>query len=581
MNKKGTILAGILIAITLTTILYYPKNIKDPDQKTTTLNLQLNEEKPYLDISHRYYSEITLKKGKTAYLRLIFNLAVENVDDNAFILCTIPADEDNAGTAFEVEVDKLPTGCSIGTKYILLDTWGEGDENVLQFAVVARLQAGTHSWTIVNPKITVNNLLLHFLEEVEHWKNPLISLEVDEALLTEAKYIKWENSLESPTLDPVIIGVILPNSWWYHDEYTLLVERAEEDINAYCAQEGYDIRFKVLFENAHGSPQVHLEKVHLYDSLGVKLLLGGFMSGQASESLDYVNENNMLLLSPSSTSPTLATPDDNLFRLVPHEGYSASVLAHVVRSKGKDAVVFIQKGEDWIVEDYYNAFEDTFGELEGEVLGRIIYHQDELNVVQCLVDADVILNENLGKYSIGQMAIVLTGFEETLWFLNEAYDNPVKYPNVHEVTWFGWEGNVNMDDVINYAPEAGDHFKLYSPVSVPDEEAVIEYEWLYDWYQDITDEPLHMYGACTYDILWLYAHSVIETRSTDAETIKGVLPAIAEGYSGASGEINLDENGDRWPVDYNILGYGYDNGVPSSIIYGRYDYYNDPPVDWD
>jgi len=79
------------------------------------------------------------------------------------------------------------------------------------------------------------------------------------------------------------------------------------------------------------------------------------------------------------------------------------------------------------------------------------------------------------------------------------------------------------------------------------------------------------YTSAMYDACWLYALSIIKTWTSETSFLKQELPRVAENYYGASGWLRLNEDGDRYAVDYEIWGYGLDDGQVINIVYGYYD----------
>lgn len=505
-------------------------------------------------------------------------LEINNAPENSFLLTATSLIEEYDGAQVEVEIAQLPTGCTLGTKYILTDTWGTEDDPDLQFAVIAKLQAGDAGWDLADPKVTINNLIINFIPGVSYWNTPLVLMTVDETLLTETQYLDWENSISSPMLNPVRIGVIFPNTDAYLSG-SQIVELAEEKINEYSDQQEHGIQFDFVTFNAYGSAALHLEYVQMFDSIGINLIHGGAWSSQAGASLNYINENDMLLLSPSSTSFELAIEGDNLFRLTPTDVEQAKAAAYIHNSREKLAVVFIQT-EDFHADLLYDAFVDVFGSLGGVVIDRIIYNLFELDesiVEEILLRADAALAKASVDYEYEEMSIQFMGFNEVTWFLNEAY-NEGKYPNIYNVKWFGGEVTGMVQDILDFAPDAADHFKLYSTVPSPDESALLEHQWFYQWYNDTFGTYPIIYSVNDYDIPWIYAQCVWNTSSVDTYSIKSVLPDVAASFPRVSGLCELDEYGDRYPIEYEIFQYGYENGQLSSFPVGRY--YRNTTVAW-
>jgi len=85
------------------------------------------------------------------------------------------------------------------------------------------------------------------------------------------------------------------------------------------------------------------------------------------------------------------------------------------------------------------------------------------------------------------------------------------------------------------------------------------------------DRGPNFFEAAFYDACWLYALTVAEADSADAMDVKAQLPLLASRYGGASGEWDLNEDGDRESANYNILGYVLEDGVAERVKYGYYD----------
>jgi ABC-type branched-subunit amino acid transport system substrate-binding protein len=75
------------------------------------------------------------------------------------------------------------------------------------------------------------------------------------------------------------------------------------DINEYFAKLNYDTELEFLIDTADGQAAIHLEKVQSFKSMDITIFIGGGWSSQAQAALSYVNDNDMLMISSSSTSP--------------------------------------------------------------------------------------------------------------------------------------------------------------------------------------------------------------------------------------------------------------------------------------
>ena len=60
----------------------------------------------------------------------------------------------------------------------------------------------------------------------------------------------------------------------------------------------------------------------------------------------YVDSNNMVLISPSSTSSSI-TADDNIFRLAPNTAQQGRVLALLFEQERIDVIITIYRSDAW------------------------------------------------------------------------------------------------------------------------------------------------------------------------------------------------------------------------------------------
>ena len=119
------------------------------------------------------------------------------------------------------------------------------------------------------------------------------------------------------------------------------------DINEYLAKLNYDIDLEFLIDTADGQAAIHLEKVQSFKSMDISVFIGGGWSSQAQAALSYVNDNDMLMISSSSTSPLLAIENDRLFRTCPTDLVQAPALAEMWSSWGAEAILIVQRGDSW------------------------------------------------------------------------------------------------------------------------------------------------------------------------------------------------------------------------------------------
>ncbi|MCX6653684.1 MAG: ABC transporter substrate-binding protein, partial [Candidatus Bathyarchaeota archaeon] len=345
---------------------------------------------------------------------------------------------------------------------------------------------------------------------------------------------------------------------------------ALQDINRYFEKEKLPYYIQVEYKDAKGSTATHLKMVQEFKSEGINLLLAGRWSSMARTSRDYIDANNMLMLSPSSTGAGLQIADDNLFRLCPSDGYLAPALAHVVDSSGIEYVIIIQRNDDWgkgLSDAFKNEYENN---LQKTVLAQIQY-KDTDTVSTYVAEAETYASNAIISYGASKVGVVLLAFNEATGILTTGVNN-VNYPSLYGCKWFGADGTANSQFIINNAGEAAAHVGLYSIIG--HENKGPSWDSVKSRYEAATGQIFTSYTAYEYDIFWIYALSAVKAGSNDPMAIKAVLPSVAGSYYGASGYCTLNSYGDRLNPGFDIWVYSSDVTHVNSNNVGYVDTFN-------
>ncbi|MEM2126973.1 MAG: ABC transporter substrate-binding protein [Candidatus Bathyarchaeia archaeon] len=364
----------------------------------------------------------------------------------------------------------------------------------------------------------------------------------------------------------VRIGVISPTTSGLEDIKSMYKNIIEPDINNYCSRIKAPYRFEFLLEDAQSQAAIHLEKVKAFKAMKVDLIIGGGWSSQAQASLSYVNENNMLLFSPSSTSPLLAIPGDNLFRMCPNDLIQSRAIAEMLSSWGIKAVIVIQRGDIW-GEGIYNSLIEELAAKNITVVGRIVYPTETSDFSSYLAEVESLASQAVQIYGVNRLAVEVISFEDEIVTIAPQAQN---YPTIYNLFWFGSDATALSGWLVASAPDQAKKLKVFSTMATPTKS--LKYLQMYDRYYQLTNHPLNFYTACYIDIAWVIAQAVLETRSINASDVIRAIPDISSRYFGYTGWCLLDENGDRASSDYDIWGCGDPdgNGIVEWVLYGYY-----------
>lgn len=175
------------------------------------------------------------------------------------------------------------------------------------------------------------------------------------------------------------------------------------------------------------------------------------------------------------------------------------------------------------------------------------------------------------RASPSETGLVLVSFEEGVEFMTEA----VKYPIAYKIKWYGTDGLALSYKLIE-SEKASDlavktNFRVTISLSLDNLELVRKLYWRIN---DAVGYSPESYSYNTYDAVWVLGLAVVAAGgASDAEvdTIASLIPKITELYYGASGRINLDENGDRVGTDYGIFGLTKKNETVQWVLKAVWD----------
>jgi len=386
---------------------------------------------------------------------------------------------------------------------------------------------------------------------------------------TETKTVtEYKRPLEGKTIK---IGYIASSTTGLETGQPLHKQIIETDMNAYAARLGYGVKFDWLIDDATGLANVHLEKVQSFKSMGVTVFEGGLWSAQASGSVGYCNENNMLMWSSSSTSPLLMIPNDNLYRMCPTDLVQAPAIAEMLWSYGIKAIVVIQRGDAW-ADGIYNILKPDFEAKGGVVLDKVRYAAEVTEWSSYLQTAENVLSAAVATYGADRIAVELISFQEGVNIITQAAD----YPTIYGCKWFGSDGTSMTQQFIDDAPTQAQKLSIYSTLAAP--AASEKYSTLYDRYFALVSQPFGYYSACSYDIGTVIMMSMFEKQSDAAKDIIALQDPIAYDTWGSSGWCRLNADGDRYAGNYDIWGYG--ETPITNVHFGFYNGVNGQ-VTWD
>lgn len=360
-----------------------------------------------------------------------------------------------------------------------------------------------------------------------------------------------DSSAASSDARVVDVGALIPvtgdlASYGVDTRYGL--DMALDHFNEYLQDKGADWRMRLVAEDTQTNPITALEKIQSLDSKGIKYILGPSSSAEIRNIMAYVNSNNMLLISPSSTSPKLAIPGDNIFRFVPNDNKQGAVIAALLEDRGIKAIVTVYRGDIWgdgLFETAKAAFEDR-----GGVVAEGIRYNPEITTFSSEMDALSKLAAKLhDTYELGEVGVLLISFDEASHLFNSA----VEYENLRSMPWIGSEGVTGAHTITDdeRAAKFAESTELMAlQFSASDNEVFRDVRAEFERRSGATPNNNYIYAS--YDSLWALGLAM-ESAGFDVQDIIGQLPDTVMGRTGALGGVMFNEAGDLDVTDYEFL----------------------------
>jgi branched-chain amino acid transport system substrate-binding protein len=267
----------------------------------------------------------------------------------------------------------------------------------------------------------------------------------------------------------------------------------------------------------------------------------------------------MLMWSWSSTSPTLAIANDNLFRMCTADTALSPALADVMWAAGVKSIVIFQRADSWgdgIINLLLPAWEKLGGKVAGE---KIRYVGEATEFANYLAVADEQVKNAVAQYGgeTQRVGVVILAFNECAVIFKQAK----QYPNIYNVHWWGSDGTALSQRAMDDSPEEANHIGVYSLYSL--QTITPSYLKIQKEYEDLTKQQFGTYSAYSYDLWNVITQSMYQLQSTNGQTLVPYQKPISDLTFGIAGWCKLDEFGDRAAPPYDVWGF-YPGSTPGS-----------------
>jgi len=358
-------------------------------------------------------------------------------------------------------------------------------------------------------------------------------------------------SADQTILDEITIGLILPLTGdlsTHGEESRVAAKLAASNFNKHLQDIGESWRLKIILEDTATSPVTALDKLTSLHAKGIDVIVGPQSSAELRLIKGYADSNGIVLISPASTSPSLAIPNDNIFRLIPDDTKQGPALAKLINHSSIDILIPVWRADTW-GDGLHDAVSDSFLKYGGIIDDGIRYNPEspEFSASTSLLAQKV--QKYIDEYGAENVGVVIISFAEVLQIMQSASNHDI----LDDVRWFGSDGNTKETRLIT--DPIGLQFS--SDVSFTTTQVATNENAIHKAVSEYVLEELgripNSYAYSSYDAVYIAGLSILQSQNTD-NTIKGMIPLVAANYSGAIGSTKLNAAGDLAQADYEIWG---------------------------
>ena len=358
--------------------------------------------------------------------------------------------------------------------------------------------------------------------------------------------------------NPILIGALLPltgTSSSTGEEAEASLRLAVEDVNNQFAKTGLSTRVGLIIEDTKTDPAVALEKLKDLASKGIRVVIGPSTSAAVAAVKEYADENDILIVSSSSTAPSLAIPNDNVIRFVPDDTHQAEILAKQMWDEGKRVVIPIWR-TDVFGNNLQSALKESFESLGGKMLDGIGYDPPVGNFAASLHRINFIVweqelrsltskvNDVVKQYGADKVGVYIVAYVEIVPILIQAN----RHQELQSVSWYGSDGSAQLEGLIKNVEAAEFAVKTNFLNPIYGLDATDSFNKLETRIVEEIGRVPTSYAQVTYDEFWVAALTLKDVSALQQDDIGSLREAFintANSYVGVTGRTELNDAGDR------------------------------------
>lgn len=324
-----------------------------------------------------------------------------------------------------------------------------------------------------------------------------------------------------------------------------------EDVNDYLADGESGFQFTAAIQDTKLDPATALSSITAMKANGIEVVIGPQSSAEVAAIRAFANDNNMLVVSQSSTAGSLAIANDNIFRLTPSDTLEAVALVGVMKADGQKTIIPFWRNDAGNI-GLQVATRALFAAV-GTVKAGVQYDAGQTNFAASLAALKTQIQTSITERGgTAGVAVAHAGFDEVVQIFNAAAADPV----FSSVRWYGTDGTALNEPLRTNAVAAGfaRSVNFWTPTPGVDEGARARWEPVAARIAAKAGMQPDAFALAVYDAVWLTAQAYLATGGRGhPQVLKSALVVAADALYGASGWTTLNAAGDRKFGDFDFF----------------------------
>lgn len=330
----------------------------------------------------------------------------------------------------------------------------------------------------------------------------------------------------------------------------IAVRQAQSDINDFLARYYPSApRVKVAVEDTQTDPSAALKKLRaLKERENISLMVGPCTSGELQEVMDYVDDHDMLLISPTSTASSLAV-NDNVFRLFLDDRRQARALATLIDHHEHRVVVPVFRDDSYgngLLQDFREYFQGEGKELDSP----LAYDTSTTDFDPVAKDLAQRVIRAVAVHGKEKVAILLIANDEAVGLFHSCMNHEF----LSQISWYGADGTAKNPSILRDPQAAAFALKTRftagstSFVRFPHKDRRYFFrDRLVRDFQDLMGDRLSLGAVAAYEAVWLFLYPYLHLNWDEPhfDTLRKTFITTASIASSYLGPNDLNRAGDR------------------------------------